>query len=372
MEKIFAYIDESGDPRFNEGASSRLEFSAILIESKEEEKTIALLEKIQKELNIKEFKSQKIKKENRRIEILKAVKEIDFKFISLSIDKSKVYGDWKTYPRVFYKYTQKILHSELHRLYPNRTVTIDKFGNEQYQKSLKQYLEKNPQLDLFNNVVNIGSAKNNILIQLSDLIAGTNRKLFNGDFVQAQEISKLLQEKELHLLIWPENFRRYTIEKINNEQDRNIAEISISYAERYIEKHKENPSFEHRIAVLEYLLFQVRFENHKRYIFSNELISWLKQNKINYSEEEFRKEIIGHLRDEGVVIAGSRKGLKIPMSLTELVDYLSYTSSRYITMIKRFKETFKTLNGSSLGKIDVFNSKDFEVHKEIFKVLDKY
>jgi len=372
MEKILAYIDESGDPRFNDGASSRLEFSAILIESKEEENTIALLEKIQEKLNITEFKSQRIRKENRRIEILESIREIDFKYISLSIDKSKVYGDWKTYPRVFYKYTQKILHSELHRLYPNRTVTIDKFGNEQYQKSLKQYLEKNPQLVLFNSVVNIGSAKNNILIQLSDLIAGTNRKLFNGDFVQSKKISKLLQEKELHLLVWPENFHRYIIDNINNEQDRNIAEISISSAERYIEKHKKNPSFDHRIAILEYLLFQVKFNNHSSYIFSNELISWLKQNNINYSEEEFRKEIIGHLRDEGVVIAGSRKGLKIPMSLSELVDYLSYTSSRYITMIRRFKETFKTLNGSSLGKIDIFNLKDFEVHKEIFKVLDKY
>jgi hypothetical protein len=40
MDKVSAYIDESGDPRFNEGSSSRLEFSAIMIESIEESKNI--------------------------------------------------------------------------------------------------------------------------------------------------------------------------------------------------------------------------------------------------------------------------------------------------------------------------------------------
>jgi hypothetical protein len=372
MDKIFAYIDESGDPRFNEGASSRLEFSAILIESSKEDNIIEQLKQIQKRLNISEFKSREIKSEKRRIEILESIQETDFKFINLSIDKSKVYGEWKNFPKVFYKYTQRILHSELHRLYPNQTVTIDKFGNEQYQQSLKQYLESNSQLELFENVVNIGSAKNNLLIQLADLIAGTNRKLILGDFENIDDISKLLQGKELHLLIWPDNFQRIVIESINNEQDRTIAEISISYAERYIEKHCGDPKFEFRVAVLEYMLFQVKFVNYKRYIYSNELISWLEQNNISFSEEDFRKEIIGSLRDEGVVIAASRKGLKIPMSLDELVDYLNYSSSRYLTMIKRFKETYKTLNASSLGNIEIFNSKEFDIHKEIFKILDKY
>lgn len=372
MEKILAYIDESGDPRFNEGASSHLEFSAILIESHLEEHTISLLEKIQGDLKIPEFKSQRIKGEKRRIEILEGLKEVDYKFISLSIDKSKVFGDWKNYPQVFYKYTQKILHRELHRLYPKRTVTIDQFGTEQYQNSLKEYLEKETQLQLFESVISIGSAKNNIMIQLADLIAGTHRKLVKGDFNNYETISSLLQEKELHILIWPDNFQRFIIDSIKNEQDKKIAEISISYAEKYIETNKTNKSFKSRILVLEYLLFQAKFNNLNNYIYSNELIDWLKQNKIHLSEEEFRNEVIGHLRDEGVVIAGSRKGLKIPLSASELIDYLNYTSSRYLTIIRRFKETYKTLNATSLGKIEIFETSEFEIHKELFKVLEKY
>jgi arsenate reductase-like glutaredoxin family protein len=173
-------------------------------------------------------------------------------------------------------------------------------------------------------------------------------------------------------LIWPDNFKRFIIDSINNEQDKKIAEISISYAERYIATNKDKKIFEPRTLVLEYLLFQAQFNNSHSYIYSNELIDWLKQNKIYLTEEEFRKEVIGHLRDEGVVIAGSRKGLKIPLSASELIDYLNYTSSRYLTIIRRFKETYNTLNATSLGKIGIFETSEFEIHKEIFKVLEKY
>jgi len=372
MEKILAFIDESGDPKFNIGASSHLEFSAILIEGSKETELLNQITRIQESLNLTEFKSSRIRTEVRRIQILESLQDIEFKFINLSIDKSKVYGDWKEYPKVFYKYTQKILHAELHRLYENRTITIDKFGNEQYQNSLKEYLESSLQLDLFRNVVNIGSAKNNVFIQLADLFAGTHRKLIKGDFNNSKYISELLFSKELHILIWPDNFQRFIIKNISNKQDQKIADISISYAERYINENRNNKSYEHKIRILEYLLFQAKFVNHRKYIFSNELIDWLKQSNINFGEEEFRKEVLGSMRDEGVVIASSRKGLKIPMSSDELNDYLNYTSGRYLTIIKRFRETYRTLNASSLGEIDVFNTKEFEIHKEFFKILDEH
>lgn len=372
MERILAYIDETGDPRFNIGAAPFFEFSAILIEAKKELEIISSLNEIKERLNLPEFKSSHIRKEIRRINILNEIKNIDFKYINLVVDKSQVYGDWKKYPSVFYKYTQKILNAELHRLYKDRSVTIDKYGNETYQNSLKKYLDTSLQLTLFPSIINIGSAKDNILIQLADFIAGTHRKLNDGHFIDSKTISDLLRKKELHIVKWPDNYQRFIFDSIGNKKDKQIAEIAISYAENYITKKKKGSENTHRIFVLEYLLFQAKFNDHKRYIYSNELMDWLSQNGIKYKEEEFRKEIIGHLRDDGVVIASSRKGLKIPMSESELYDYLNYTASRYLTMLKRFKETYKTLNGMSFGKIELFENEEFEIHKEIFKILDKY
>lgn len=334
MDKILGFIDETGDPRFNEGASQYLEFSAILIESKDEFNIINLLNSIKQKFNLPEFKSSKVRNERRRIHILNEIQNVDFRFINLVINKEEVIGDWKKFPKVFYKYTQRILHSELHRLYSERSVTIDKFGDENYQLSLKKYLDKNLQLSFFDDIINVGSAKNNVLIELADFIAGTHRKLNSGEFENEKEISDLLRKKELHILKWPNNFHRHIITSIGNDKDKQIAEIAITYAERYITENKGNPENIPRIITLEYLLFQVKFNDSKRYIYSNELIDWLRQNEIFYKEEEFRKDIIGHLRDDGVVIASSRKGLKIPMTEIELTDYLNYTSARYLTIIK--------------------------------------
>lgn len=370
MDKILAFIDETGDPRFNDGSSSSLEFSAILIEAVNENSVISSLNAIKEKLQLPEFKSSHIRKENRRIKILLEIQNIEFKFINLVIDKSKVFGEWKNYPTVFYKYTQKILNSELHRLYTDRSVTIDKFGNECYQNSLREYLNKNLQLSLFDNTINIGSAKDNVIIQLADFIAGTYRKLKEGDFVDDKSISELLQTKELHILKWPDNFQRFIIESMGNGNDKKIAEIAIYYAEKYIADNKSNPEHNDRVLILQYLLFQVKYNDYTKYIYSNELIDWLNHNGLKYKEEEFRKEIIGRLRDDGVVIASSSKGLKIPMTESELTDYLNYTSARYLTIIKRFKETYKTLNGMSLGKIDIFENEEFKIHKEIFRLLD--
>lgn len=370
MEKVLAYIDESGDPRFNDGASDRLEYSAVLIEEGKEQQVITQLREIQLRINLPEFKSSKVKTERRRIEVLKELEAVDFKFINLSIEKRKVYGKWRLNSSVFYKYTQKILHTELHRLYENRSVTIDKFGNEQYQKSLKEFLETSMQLDLFGDVINIGSATDSILIQLSDFVAGTNRKLVAKEFDRHDEISELLKVKELHTLVWPDDFRKFLLNSIPNEQDRQIAEISISYAERYIQQKRGNSEYRDRLLILEYLLFQANFVNAHGYIYSNELIDWLKENGRNYSDEEFRKDVIGVLRDDGVVIASSRKGLKIPVTEAELYEYLNYTSGRYLTIMRRLRETYRTLNASALGKLQIFESSDFEIHKRLFEVLD--
>lgn len=371
MERVLAFIDESGDPRFNEGASERLEYSSILIEESRESVIVESLENIRNELNLNEFKSKKVRTEKRRIEILQALDVIDFKFINLSIEKRKVFGKWKENPQVFYKYTQRILHTELHRFYENRSVTIDKFGNEQYQKSLKEYLETTLQLTLFGDTINIDSANNKVLIQVADFYAGTNRLLRKGKIVNTTIIEDLFSKKKLHVLIWPDDFQRFILKNINNEQDKKIAEISISYAERYIEENRSKPEYKHRVMVLEYLLFLVKFVNSSNYVFSNELIDWLKENNVNYSEEEFRKEIMGALRDDGVVIAGSSKGLKIPMSAQELNEYWNFTAGRYLTIMRRLKETYNTLNASSLGNLKIFESSEFDIHKEFFKLMSK-
>lgn len=371
MKKLAAFIDESGDPRFNEGASSHLYYASIIIESDYQEELIDSLKTIQRHFHLNEFKSSAIQSEKRRIRILDSLKDLKIKFLSLSIDKSKVRGEWRKNPRVFYKYTQKILHKKLHSLYDDINITLDKFGSPAYQNSFKKYLESELQLELFDTSLQIGSAKENILIQLADFFAGTKRKLDLDEFLEKETITEKLASFHLFNFSWPKDFLSLTVDEIKNEDDKIIAANAIFSAERFIESYKDSSNERSKVITLEYLLFSVIHVNPNEYTYTSEIIDWLKENNMNYSEEEFRSQIIGQLRERNVVIIGSRKGLKIPVSMSELVEYLSFTTSKYLTIIKRTKMTIDSVKASSLGKIDLLKNESFKLHKDIFELLDK-
>jgi hypothetical protein len=371
MKAISAFIDESGDPRFNYGASTHIYYACVLIEKDYEEELIDKLKKIKKSLNLNEFKSSAIQTENRRITILQSLEGLEFKFLSLSVDKELVWGEWRKYPRVFYKYTQKILHKKLHSLYDDLNLTLDKFGSTAYQESFKQYLEIEFQLELFDSSLQIGSAKENEIIQLADFFAGTKRKLDLLEFEKYDTIKDLLTKFHLFNFSWPTDFRTIVIEEITDEQNKVIAENSIAAAERYITANQYKASEQAKVLTLEYLLFCVRYYNPEEYTYTIEIINWLKERGITYSEEEFRSQVIGQLRERNVIIIGSNRGLKIPVSMRELNEYLSLTTSKYLTIIRRTKITIDTIKASSLGKIDILKNDSFKLHRDIFDLLDE-
>ena len=370
MRKFLAFIDESGDPHFNEGASSHIEYSGIIIESGTISDIVASLHQIQKNLNLIEFKSSGIRTEKRRIEILERIKDLNFKFLNVTIDKDKVIGEWRQYPKVFYKYTQKILHRELFKLFEGITVTIDKFGTPKYQASFKKYLENEFQLDLFEGEIMIGSAKDDVLIQVADLISGTRRKLNLNEFTNAEKIETLLSNHNLYCVKWPDNYQLMFLDSISNNEDKEFAKITIQHAEHYVRSNSGLPSYKAKVLTVEYLVFNVKFINPTHYIFTGELINWLKDYNLTFSEEEFRSQIIGQLRDEGVIIAGSRKGLKIPTTLSELLDHLNYSSSKYLTSMRRTKRTIETLKALTFGGIDLLAHESFALQKELFSLFD--
>lgn len=370
MRKILAFIDESGDPHFNEDASSLLEFACIIIEPEHQEEVNSVLQRTMSELNLKELKSASIT-EGKRIKILQFIENLRFKFIDLSIDKSKVFGDWKNHSKVFYKHSQKILNRELNRLYEGYTLTIDKYCSPKYQESLKNYLEKHGQLDLFDNTVYIGSAKSDLIIQLADVIAGTKRKLRLNEFSNPDTINALLDKHELYSFNWPQNYTHLVLETLSDQQDHEVAKTCLDCAQHYINQFKAFESHKPKVLTIEYLLFHTQFVDAKSFIYTAELINWLRENGFAFSEEEFRSEIIGQLRDEKVIIAGSRKGLKIPITMGELISHLNFSSSKYLTMMKRCKNAFDAVNAISMGNIDLLNAEAFKIHKELFRVIEK-
>jgi len=203
MKELSAFIDESGDPRYGTGSSETLAFCCVLVERDKIQEVENKAREIQLVHGLSQFKSAEIGNEGRRIRILSDLVKLNLKYLWLIIEKGKVVGDWRNYPKTFYKYTQKILHRELYRLYAGIDVTIDKFGTPKFQESFKNYIEREIQMSLFDGDFSIGSAKQDVLIQIADFIAGTKRKLELNEFQDVVRISNLLSENAFLSLHWP-------------------------------------------------------------------------------------------------------------------------------------------------------------------------
>ena len=366
--KYDIHIDESGDPIFSMNSSKYLVFSSIITHCEKTETIRAELQIIKERYKLKEFKSSKISSEKRRIDIFKEIKNLDFRVLTLFILKDKIIGDWRTNKKVFYKYTQKLLHSELHKIFENKTVILDRFGSIEYQVSLKNYLDK--QLNLFNETVIISSAKNENLIQLADLFSGTFRKFYLNEFIDVIFFKNLFKETNLRTIIFPDSLSKLNFDGIYNNDDKQIAKITIKQAEQFLNEIQNNILLDPNRIILEYLLFHAKYNDKK--IYTPELIDWLKYHGYSFSEENFRGAIIGKLRDSGVIIAGSRNGIKIPISSKELTEYFSFTSNKIIPMIKRLSISYDVLNSRSNGSLSILNDDHFDLLKDLFEIVRQH
>jgi len=370
MKKLAAFIDESGDPRYGEGASETLAFCCVLVDQERVREVEDEARKIRSDLGLSQFKSSAVKSEQRRKEILGAIATLDIKFLWLVVEKEKVFGEWRKYPKTFYKYTQKILHRGLYRLYTGLDVTIDKFGTEKYQASLKEYIEREAQMSLFDSQLTIGTAKEDVLVQVADFLCGTKRKLELKEFSNQQQIDDLLAEKALHTLRFPTDRPEINVDDLECKDDLEIAKHCLGSAEAYIESNNSNEETRAKRLLLEYLLFTAKYSDPSGYVLTVELQQWLRDNGFQFSEEEFRSQIVGSLRDEGVIIGSSRKGLKIPLSTSELLEYVNASSKRYITMIRRSKRALETLKARSFGEIDLLSDPEFSTLRKVLESVD--
>ena len=370
MKKLAVFIDESGDPRYGKGTSETLAFCCVLVEQNKIREVEDKAKKLRSELGLREYKSSAVSNENRRIKILTSLVTLDIKFFWLVVEKAKVVGDWRKYPKPFYKYTQKILHRELYRLYSGLDVTIDKFGSPQYQASLKKYIEREAQMSLFESELTIGTAKEDVLVQVADFLSGTKRKLELHEFSNPEKISELLTEKSFHTLHWPTDRPEINVEDLECKDDFEIAKHCLASAETYIETNEANVDKQAKILLLEYLLFTAKHSDPSGYVLTVELQQWLRDNGHEFSEEEFRSQVVGSLRDEGVIIGSSRKGLKIPLSMSELLEYVNASSKRYITMIRRSRRALETLKARSFGEIDLLSDPEFASLRKVLESVD--
>ena len=386
MERVYAFTDEYGQFGWDlkkQGVSSCFIISSIIVKESELalfEREIEIIKK--KFFQTGEMKSSSVGKNfSRRTKILLALDELPFKIFSVVIDKQKCLDNMSInglkYKKTFYKFMNNIVHKELRQSFDKITIIADEIGSTDYMTSFCRYVESKQDIAnllgeadfLFQN------SMRDVRIQVADFISGTLARIYDKNMQDGHgsDYYSILTDKIIRIEEYPKTYHNFSIENsaISAEYDSEIANLCYSRAVTYIhdkEQHETEDDYEKaRLIVLKYLLFRFMNNDERRYISTRELASQLEHTRLrNISDQAFRSNIIGKLRDAKVIIASSTKGYKIPASLMEIKDYVLHDARVVMPMLSRLNNCRNLVKMNTLNEVDLLDGTGFEDLKGYF------
>lgn len=383
MGRKYAYVDEFGAFGFqfdNPTVSSHFIISAIIVDEDKINFIEAEAEKIRaKYFQTGEMKSKGISSDHvRRKRILGELMTLPFNIFVFVADKQKIgVNSGLRYKEPFYKFLNNFVHEELRVSFNELTVIADEIGSNEYMESFSKYFEaKKEPSNLFEECkLDFKNSKNNILIQIADIISGS--LAFNFDHhkqkdAQGNDYQRMLSSKILRLKCFPETFESFVVGQNATSQQYNhqIAEIGYRRAKAFIGANRNNVNEDVRqqIITLEYLLFRFMNNNKRQYISTKELINQLIfAGFTEITTQTFRTKVIAKLRDNNVIISSSPKGYKIPTTENELYDFINHGTLIVMPMLSRLKKFIDTIHLGTNGQIDLYQREEYQSLKKLLE-----
>lgn len=385
MERIHAYIDESGAYGFDfskEANSTHFIITAVTVKESDIPQVEEAVKKLITVFGFKngEIKSSKIKANNRRrTNLISEIIKLPIKAFILVVDKRKIYKDSgiSKNKKVFYKFLNDLLYSELRRNFNKINIEADSTGTNTFQSEFYKYVRSKEQpLSLFDEFeFSMTDSKGSVIVQLADLISGSlSYKYEESKILKASNIDyrKRLSPIILMLKEFPLEYEKFIEEEVKYDASFNKTIFDIAYrrAQDFIINAKEDDDtiVSEQKFVLEYLMF--RFFNNKthRYIGTRELIGALENAGFKRrSIASFRMQIIAKLRDHRVIISSGQQGYKLPSTVEELCEYITHTKTIIMPMISRLKKCIEVVKMGPNGDINLF---DLPQYTELKSLLD--
>lgn len=383
MDKMYAFIDESGAFGFNFDTPSCSQFfivCAIIVRESDLSTLEEEVERIRKKhFQTGEMKSSQVGRNNqRRKRILDDLLELPYHIYAFICDKKKIGENaGLKYKQPFYKFLNNLAYEELKVAFPQLTIVADAVGDNDFLQSFCKYIKaKNQASDLFGeNYLNVQDSKNSVLIQLADFISGSLSYSYEPNKItqaNGYNYTSILNRKMLMMRRYPRDFHSYMPPEktLDPNYDRVISEISYRQAIAFREKYKdENDEFVQRqIVVLDYLLFRFMNLSPRHYIPTREL-----QNQLTYrgfekiSTQVFRAKVIAKLRDKRVIISSCSHGYKLPSTQQELRDFISLGKNMVNPLLSRLHACHEIIKLGTNGALDLFA--EFHFVEDINKTI---
>ncbi|MEK7471242.1 MAG: DUF3800 domain-containing protein [Patescibacteria group bacterium] len=206
LQQSLVFIDESGDAgfKFEKGSSVYFIISAVIFNDfLEAEKTAVAIKEMRRKEKFPdnfEFKFNNSKRKIRE-KFLETVKPFNFKIRYLIINKKKIKSDeLKHNKNSFYSYVIKMLLKHSNNTILNAKIKIDGSGDRIFKRNFAVYLRKNLNSCDKKIIQNLrfADSKENVLIQLADMVAGSERRYFeykNGLKTDAEIYRDIIKRK---------------------------------------------------------------------------------------------------------------------------------------------------------------------------------
>lgn len=374
-----AYIDECGSFGFDftsEGASKYYILCAVIVEDAKISELHNAVNEIKKNNGFAntELKSSKIGNDNkRRTRIVSQLLPIEFRVVLFVADKQEFVQEspLTEYKKTFIKFLHQRLYDMLYHVYPKLKIIEDEIGTKEFQESFKKYVaERRPQYNLLNEYdFDYSDSKDSILVQLADFIGGSINHFLTDS--SAPNYYEMLRGKIMAFGEFPNKKEPYwgSITPEECKFDKDIYSLSVKCANDFISKNEKFDNDERRaqVAFLRYLLFQVQNVDPTRYIYSSQIISILREyTKQRISRNFLYRKVIAPLRDEGVIIASSSHGYKIPISVDDIKTYLNSTHTIVSPMLHRIGICRTLIQQQTNNNLDVLNDPAFLRYKKYF------
>jgi hypothetical protein len=372
----YAFISEFGQYGFDFDqpvTSTHLVIVSILVKGPDKE----ILEREVEKIKIKHLQKGELD-DSLRMEILQDLKDLPFKVYAYVIDKRKIREDsGVTYEKTFIKFFNRNIFDDLYRTFDTLDLVANEQGAKDFMQEFIAYVKQRCIPDLFNySTFGFNSSESETLLELARFIAETIAKGYDAKHHSNHYPSfyRQLKNKIITINLWPHDYKHYLydyhFEKTDSQTDQIIIKQAVNLAYEYIEKHRKSEDEDEkvRIDLLKFLLFNLK-ENPDEYVYTEEILDNLNAIRINKIKQHyFRSNIVSKLRDQGLLIASSNRGYKLPVCLHDLYDFVNLSSLTIHPMIQRVAKCRDQILLATNREIDILEKSEYDYLKKIIEM----